>query len=66
MKTLKCDMCETTAEAETFEQWMEKMMPHYQDAHAEMMQKMSEMTEEEQKASKAKWMEEMNAKFESA
>jgi predicted RNase H-like HicB family nuclease len=66
MKTLKCDLCDATAQGETFEEWMENMKPHYMDAHADMMQKMGEKSEEEQKAERAKWMEEMKAKFEAA
>lgn len=37
MKTLKCDLCEVTAEGETFEAWMEALKPHYFTAHADVM-----------------------------
>ena len=37
MKTLKCDLCEVTAEGETFEEWMKALRPHYSKAHAEVM-----------------------------
>jgi hypothetical protein len=37
MKTLKCDLCETTVAGETFEQWMQNLMPHYMTAHADVM-----------------------------
>lgn len=37
MKTLKCDLCEVTAEGETFEAWMKALMPHYMQVHADMM-----------------------------
>ncbi len=37
MKTLKCDLCEATAQVETFEQWMENLQPHYMQAHPEVM-----------------------------
>lgn len=29
MKILKCDLCEKTAQGETFEAWMEALKPHY-------------------------------------
>lgn len=66
MKTLQCDLCEATAQGETFEQWMENMMPHYKEAHGDMMKSMSELPEEEQQAKKAEWMKEMGAKFDAA
>ena len=37
MKTLKCDLCEVTAEGETFEEWMTALRPHYMEAHADVM-----------------------------
>ncbi len=37
MKTLKCDLCEVTAEGETFEEWMKALHPHYMEAHADVM-----------------------------
>lgn len=66
MKTLKCDLCEVTAEGETFEDWMNALMPHYMAAHAEEMQKAGELSEEEQKAHQGKWMAENKARFDSA
>lgn len=59
MKTLKCDLCDTVAQGETFEQWMNALMPHYMQAHADVMKT---STKEEQ----AKWMEENKARFEVA
>ena len=35
MKTLTCDLCDATAEDETFEAWMEALKPHYTQAHAD-------------------------------
>lgn len=60
MKTMKCDLCEVTAEGETFKEWMKALMPHYMEAHAEVM-KDSSHTEEDKK----KWMTENKARFES-
>lgn len=63
MKTLKCDVCDFEAKGETFEEWMMNLMPHYMQAHADMMEKNMQGTEEEQEAAKAKWMEENKARF---
>ncbi len=37
MKTLKCDLCEATAQGATFEEWMTAIKPHYMQAHPETM-----------------------------
>ena len=66
MKTVKCDLCEVTADGETFEEWMEALKPHYGEAHAEVMKGKGDMSEEEQKVSMMKWMEENKARFEAA
>lgn len=66
MKTLKCDLCDTTAQGETFEQWMQNLMPHYMQAHAEVMQGKAGLTTEEQKAEQQKWMVENRARFETS
>ena len=62
MKTLKCDLCEVTAEGETFEAWMEALKPHYAEKHAEIMQS-KKGTPEEMKAEMMKWMAENKARF---
>ena len=59
MKTLKCDLCEVTGEGETFEQWMQALMPHYMEAHSDVMKT---STQEDQD----KWMVENKARFETA
>lgn len=59
MKTLKCDLCEVTAEGETFETWMKALMPHYMKAHADVMNDPSKTKEDHQK-----WMVENKARFE--
>ncbi|PIW37255.1 MAG: hypothetical protein COW24_00955 [Candidatus Kerfeldbacteria bacterium CG15_BIG_FIL_POST_REV_8_21_14_020_45_12] len=61
MKTLKCDLCETTAEGETFEDWMEALRPHYMETHSEVMTDPSK-TEADLK----KWMEENKVRFDAA
>ena len=60
---MKCDLCEVTADGETFEQWMMALMPHYMEAHADTMQKMKDMSEEEMKAQKGKWMAQNKERF---
>jgi hypothetical protein len=61
MKTLKCDLCDHEEQAETFEAWFKALMPHYMEAHADVM-KDSSHTEED----KQKWMVENRARFEGA
>ena len=61
MKTLKCDLCEVTAEGETFDAWMKALMPHYMKDHADVMNDPSKTKEDQQK-----WMVENKARFETA
>ena len=65
MKTLKCDLCEVTAEGETFESWMEALKPHYSEAHADVMNSKGG-TPEEMKVEMEKWMAENKARFDAA
>lgn len=60
MKTLKCDLCEVTAQGETFEDWMQNLMPHYMQAHADVM-KMTNNKESQQN-----WMTKNRKRFENA
>ena len=62
MKTLKCDICDHEESAETFEEWMNKLKPHYGEAHAEVMQS-KKGTPEEMKAEMMKWMADNKARF---
>jgi hypothetical protein len=59
MKTLKCDLCEVTAEGETFEMWMKNLMPHYMVSHVEIMNDTSKT-----KKDQIKWMQENKERFE--
>lgn len=61
MKTLKCDLCDATAEGETFEVWMTNLMPHYMQAHAEVMNSPAHTEEDKQK-----WMADNKARFDAA
>lgn len=61
MKTLKCDLCEATAEGETFEGWMKALMPHYMQTHSEVMNNPNHTKEDMEK-----WMKENKARFEVA
>jgi len=65
MKTLKCDMCDHTAEGETFEDWMNALKPHYMEEHAQEMQKHAG-SPEEMKAAMGKWMHENKERFDAA
>jgi len=55
---MKCDLCETTAEGETFEECMKALMPHYMEAHSEIM-KNANHTEED----KEKWVSVNKVRF---
>ncbi|MCA9359979.1 hypothetical protein H6781_00735 [Candidatus Nomurabacteria bacterium] len=61
MKTLKCDLCEVTAEGETFEAWMLALHPHYMEAHADVIKDPSKTKEDMEK-----WMLENKARFDAA
>lgn len=61
MKTLKCDLCEETAEGETFEAWMNALRPHYMQAHADVMNDPGHGKEQMEK-----WMAENRARFDAA
>ncbi|MGB0908112.1 MAG: hypothetical protein ACPGVT_11510 [Maricaulaceae bacterium] len=61
MKTVKCDLCDHTASAETFEAWMQALMPHYKDAHADVMADSSKTKEDGMR-----WMAENRARFDAA
>ena len=65
MKTLKCDLCEVTAEGETFEDWMTALKPHYMEAHADVISA-KKGTPEEMKAEMENWMNENKARFDVA
>ena len=62
MKTLKCDLCEATAEGETFEEWMKALMPHYMEEHSDVMASHSKDKGEMEKE-KEKWMAENKERF---
>ena len=65
VKTLKCDLCDHEAQAETFEEWMKALMPHYMEAHAEVMNDESK-NKEDMEIEKKKWMAENKASVEAA
>ncbi len=66
MKTLKCDLCDVTAQGETFDEWMKALMPHYMQAHADVMKGKAGLTDEEKKAEQMKWMIDNKERFEAA
>jgi hypothetical protein len=60
MKTLKCDLCDATAEGETFDEWTKALMPHYMEAHADVM------NDPEKAKDMDKWMADNKARFDAA
>lgn len=66
MKTLKCDLCDHKETAETFEEWMNKLKPHYANTHAEVMKGKSGLTDKEKQEEMMKWMGENKARFDAA
>jgi hypothetical protein len=66
MKTLKCDLCDHEETAGTFEEWMKALMPHYMQAHADVMKGKVGLSDEEKKEEQQKWMVENKARFEAA
>lgn len=61
MRALKCDLCEATAQGETFEDWVKALMPRYMQAHADVM-----MNPKNGKEEKMKWMVDNKARFDAA
>lgn len=57
MKTLSCDLCETTAQGDTFEDWMKNLQPHYAQAHPEVMEQHKD-DPEAGRVAQMQWMEE--------
>ena len=57
MKKFKCYDCEEVFEAETAEEMMKTMMPHYMEKHKEIMEKGTE-------ESKKVWMEKFHKDWE--
>lgn len=55
---MTCDLCDTTAQGETFEAWMNALKPHYMEAHADVMNDPSKTKED-----MMKWMTENKARF---
>ena len=61
MKTLKRDLCDVTAQGETFEEWMQALRPHYAAAHADVMNDPSRGKEHMEQ-----WMAENRTRFDAA
>jgi uncharacterized protein len=56
---MKCDLCDHVTSGNTFEEWMQNLMPHYMEAHKDVMSDTSKTKEDQ-----AKWMEENKKRFE--
>lgn len=61
MKTLKCDLCDVAVQGETFDAWMQALMPHYAAEHADVMADPRKTKDDMQR-----WMAENKARFEAA
>ncbi len=61
MKSLKCDLCDETAQGETFEEWMTALMPHYMQAHADVMN-----DPDKDETDRQRWMAENRTRFDAA
>ena len=61
MKTLKCDLCDATAQGATFQEWMNALKPHYATAHADVMSDPSKTKDD-----MMKWMAENETRFNAA
>jgi predicted transposase YbfD/YdcC len=61
MKTLKCDLCDVTADGETFEDWIAALRPHYMEAHSDVMNNPAHTKEDMEK-----WMDDNRARFDAA
>lgn len=61
MRTVKCDLCDETADGETFEDWMNALKPHYATAHADVMSDTTKTQEDQMQ-----WMAENRARFEAS
>lgn len=62
MKAVTCDLCDKAFDAETFEDWLEQMKPHYMAEHADFMKASKDKSKEEG----MKWMEEARKRFNEA
>jgi hypothetical protein len=64
MKTLKCDRCEFSAEAQDFDVWTKIMHGHWLADHADVMKEMQEKPKAKEEGEK--WMADMRKLFEDA
>ena len=60
-KSLTCDLCDHEVQADTFEDWMEALKPHYMEAHMDVIQDSSKTQDDMQR-----WMVENKARFNAA
>jgi hypothetical protein len=63
MKSMKCDMCKVSFDAEAFDAWVEQMKPHYAGAHADLMQSSADLSKEQQMKKMSEWMDAARARF---
>lgn len=61
MKKVKCDLCDYVADGASFEEWMKNLMPHYINAHPDVMSDTSKGASD-----RDRWMSENRRRFEQA
>lgn len=66
MKTLTCDLCDYKVSANSFEEWMEQLKPHYGQVHSDVMQKNMNLSDTEKKNQMMKWMVDNKKRFDAA
>lgn len=62
MKLMTCDLCDEAFAAETFDDWMELVMPHYMAEHGAVMAANKDKPKEERE----KWIEDNKERFDAA
>ena len=63
MKSMNCDLCDASYEAENFEGWTEQMKTHYAEAHQEVMQGKADLSPAEKQQEMMQWMNKARDRF---
>ncbi len=66
MKSMKCDACEATFQAEDFSGWMEQMKGHYAEAHQDVLSAQDTGSMVENMNKMKDWMDGMKSKWDTA
>lgn len=60
---MKCNACDATFSAETFEGWVEQMKPHYAAMHGDVMASKAHLSDAEKMKVMQDWMARANEQF---